>query len=562
MRMGEPTIAQKLVKGMTNMCFATFMLLVLVLTVIAVTYEPPDPWIQTGEALSQVFSSVRNATFKVDDSVLQTGEDFDVSSSSSTISVNDQIAVNESNFELVLAKECDTLGQDGISINCSHPGVLAAIVSYNMQHLHNLDFFAYLTPMRGEEENQCDVAWRFRARREKSWRMYRDFRRFALTFDQVSCNYSVIKAYGWHSGKNARPSKQLRGQNFEGRRPYRKSTPAEHRNTNVVAELEVIDDSVPFNADEDSFKQHKYLFYSRGGDYCKTMNHYLWSFLCALGEAQYLNRTLVMDLEVCLSGSNNPGHGDEKGKDFRFYFDFAHLKDSASVMEEKHFFDAWKQWNGGHGGDKVTSKKIDDFKITPMQLRSEDSIILQRTFNLPEPNNYWYRVCEGETEMVIQRPWHLLWKSKRIMDIVNAICGQMEWDFDAVHVVRGKKTKNKELWPNLEKDTSVESIIEKLSDQIDTSRNVYIATNEMEAGYFRKLKEVYTHSFFLDDFSALWAKDSMWYNQTMELTGGVPVVFDGYMRAEVDTEVVYRAKKKIETFGLLTKDCKDGVNTC
>lgn len=558
----EPTIAQQVIKGLTNIFFAIFVLAVLILTVIAVTYQPPDPWTQTGKALTEVLSSVRNATFKVDDSVVQTGEDF-APINSSTVVAEDQIAITESNFESDLVVKCDYSPQETTNINCSHPGVLAAIVSYNLQHLRNLDFFAYLTPVRGGEEDQCDVTWRFRAKREKSWRMYRDFRRFSLQFNQASCNYSVIRAEGWHSGKNARPSLKQRGHIFGGKSPHPKIVSAANKNTTVLEELEVIDDSVPTIAEEErTFTHGKYLYYSRGGDHCKKMNHYLWSFLCALGEARYLNRTLVMDLSLCLSGSNNPGHGDEDGKDFRLYFDFAHLKDSASVMEEKQFFKEWNLWNAQHSRDKVSIKEISDFKVTPMQLRQDRSIVLQRTFKLPDPDNYWFRVCEGETEKVIQRPWHLLWKSKRIMDIVNAICGQMEWDFDAVHVVRGEKAKNKELWPSLAMDTSVDSLIEKLSDQIDTSRNVYIATNEIEPEYFRRLKEVYSHAYSLDDFSALWEKGSMWYNQTMELTEGSPVEFDGYMRVEVDTEVSYRAKKKLETFGFLTNDCKDGINTC
>lgn len=47
-----------------------------------------------------------------------------------------------------------------------------------------------------------------------------------------------------------------------------------------------------------------------------------------------------------------------------------------------------------------------------------------------------------------------------------------------------------------------------------------------------------------------------------KLNNGVPVEFDGYMRASVDTEVFLRGKKQIETFNDLTRDCKDGINTC
>jgi hypothetical protein len=172
-------------------------------------------------------------------------------------------------------------------------------------------------------------------------------------------------------------------------------------------------------------------------------------------------------------------------------------------------------------------------------------------------------VCEGETERVIQRPWHLVWKSKRIMDIVNAVCGRMEWDFDAVHVVRGDKARNRDLWPNLDADTAAERVLEKVSGEIsDNSRALYIATDEREPGYFDALRNAFPRAFTLDDFSDLWAPGSAWFNDTLGLTGGSPVEFDGYMRSEVDTEVALRAKRTLETFGFLTSDCKDGINTC
>ncbi|KAF5204850.1 protochlorophyllide-dependent translocon component 52, chloroplastic isoform X1 [Thalictrum thalictroides] len=44
---------------------------------------------------------------------------------------------------------------------------------------------------------------------------------------------------------------------------------------------------------------------------CKAMNQFLWSFLCGLGEAQFLNRTFVMDLSICLAATYNPSNKDE-----------------------------------------------------------------------------------------------------------------------------------------------------------------------------------------------------------------------------------------------------------
>jgi hypothetical protein len=176
-------------------------------------------------------------------------------------------------------------------------------------------------------------------------------------------------------------------------------------------------------------------------------------------------------------------------------------------------------------------------------------------------NNYWYRVCEGEAEKYIERPWNLLWKSKRLMNIVIAICNKLEWDFDTVHVIRGERAKNKQLWPNLDADTSPGSLVEKLKKNLEWRRKVYIATNEMESDYFDKLR-AWNEVYLLDDFKELWSNTSEWYNSTLTLTGGQPVEFDSYMRVIIDTEVFYRGKKMLETFNDLTSDCKNGVGRC
>lgn len=79
--------------------------------------------------------------------------------------------------------------------------------------------------------------------------------------------------------------------------------------------------------------------------------------------------------------------------------------------------------------------------------------------------------------------------------------------------------------------------------------------------FFDPLKDKFsTH--FLDEYKDLWDENSEWYSETVKLNNGAPVEFDGYMRASVDTEVFLRGKRQIETFNDLTRDCKDGVNTC
>ncbi|KAF5776914.1 hypothetical protein HanXRQr2_Chr12g0529561 [Helianthus annuus] len=64
--------------------------------------------------------------------------------------------------------------------------------------------------------------------------------------------------------------------------------------------------------------------------------------------------------------------------------------------------------------------------ITPMKMAGVKDMLIMRKLGSVEPDNYWYRVCEGEAESVIQRPWHLRCKCRRKTDIVSAITAKTE----------------------------------------------------------------------------------------------------------------------------------------
>nr|GLL31763.1 uncharacterized protein LOC109160053 [Ipomoea trifida] len=541
---------QNTIKLISNVCFSVFVFFVLLFTVIAITYQPPDPW-ESSRALTKAFTAVEKATFKTDNSILKTGEDIAVSSPVGSPAfafvpiTEDTIDKSEGELRNVTLKSGCV---DGDSVNCSDPRVLIAIERFNLKTFKSIAFLDYQTPVSGSKPDECDVAWRFRNKREKSWRKYRDFRRFRVGFAS-DCSYRVIHAGRWHSGGNARRARIVNGTRTGPR--ARIAPPVRD---------EDINDTIPILGSDADFRKGRYLYYSRGGDYCKDMNHFTWSFLCAVGEAQYLNRTFVMDLSMCLASTYTQSHKDEEEKDFRFYFDFEHLKEVVPIVEEGDFVKDWKRWDKTHK-KKIPVRKVRDYKVTPMQLRKDKSTIIWRQFDAPEPENYWYRVCEGSSAKYIQRPWHALWKSKRLMNIVSAISGDMDWDFDAAHVVRGEKAENKQLWPHLDADTSPDALVAKIQGMIKPGRYLYIATNEPFYNYFDKLRPHYKVH-LLDDYKHLWSNVSEWYNETTLLNGGKPVDFDGYMRVEVDTEVLYRSKIRVETFYNLTSDCKDGVNTC
>lgn len=553
---GTDPIGQNLIKLISNVCFSVFVFTVLVITVIAITYQPPDPW-ESSRALTRVFTNVENATFMIDTSVLKTGEDVGMVSvapaaapSEADVEASDvrndetSFGLGEKSENVSVSVGCD----DSRLVNCSDRGVLMAIKKFNLKHFKGIVFLEYQMPVDGVNPNECDVSWRFRNRKEKSWRRYRDFRRFKIGYTD-DCGYKIVNAKGWHSGVNARRPRSRFNSTRSGERV--KVSPS-YRD-------DEINDTIPVLGSDPAFRNGKYLYYSRGGDYCKNMNHYIWSFLCALGEAQYLNRTFVMDLSVCLASTYTTSKKDEEGKDFRFYFDFEHLKETASIVEEAEFLKDWKRWEKNHK-KKIPVRKVPTYKVTPMQLKKDRSTIIWRQFDTPEPENYWYRVCESKAANYVQRPWEALWKSKRLMNIVSEISGQMDWDFDAVHVVRGEKAQNKELWPHLDDDTSPDNLVTKLQGVIQPWRNLYVATNEPFYNYFDRLRSHYKVH-LLDDYKELWGNTSEWYNETTVLNGK-PVEFDGYMRVAVDTEVLYRAKTQVETFYNLTSDCKDGINTC
>ncbi|CAA2974713.1 uncharacterized protein LOC111372360 [Olea europaea subsp. europaea] len=101
---------------------------------------------------------------------------------------------------------------------------------------------------------------------------------------------------------------------------------------------ETVNDLLPMVELDGMFSRGKYLIYSGGGDRCKSMHQFLYSFNFMLGEAQYLNWALVLDSTACLPSIDTLSSQDEDGKDFRFYHDIEHLKESAPVLDQAQFW--------------------------------------------------------------------------------------------------------------------------------------------------------------------------------------------------------------------------------
>ncbi|KAE8075489.1 hypothetical protein FH972_014204 [Carpinus fangiana] len=541
-----------------NLCFTMFVLGVLIFTIIAATYEPEDPLFHPSTKITTFLTSNSNATFKSDNTVVKTGEDFMAANQTAFdtfINLTDVERITQTvdpGVGTTIENEVTSCENSMNSpVDCRDPEVFHMMMRATIEQFKDIHFYRFGKPVPGSNDTTCDMAWRFRPKDGKTAAFYKDYRRFVISRSE-NCTLSVVGIGDYHTGVNARKRKKNQKPGFEKPRGKQEQV------ISLPVVGEAVNDSLPVVESEGSFSRGKYLLYTGGGDRCKSMNHYLWSFLCALGEAQYLNRTLVMDLSICLSSIYSSSNQNEEGKDFRFYFDFEHLRESASVLDQDQFWSDWKQWQKKDG---LNLYLVEDFRVTPMKLSEMKDALIMRKFGSVEPDNYWYRVCEGETESVVQRPWHLIWKSRRLMDIVSAIASRLNWDYDSVHIVRGEKARNRELWPNLATDTSPDALLSTLRDKIEDGRNLYIATNEPDKSFFDPLKDKYsTH--FLDEYKDLWDENSEWHSEMKKLNNGNSVEFDGYMRVSVDTEVFLRGKKQIETFNDLTNDCKDGINTC
>ncbi|KAE8730538.1 U-box domain-containing protein 2-like [Hibiscus syriacus] len=533
-----------------NICLTVFVIAALVVTIIAATYEPDDPLFNSPTNITTFLSSASNSTFQSDNAVVRTGDDLlagNQTELATLIHVTDAAETIDTSADETSSPVCEFDPKE--PLDCRDPEVFQSMMQKAIERFKDIHFNRFGKPTPGPEGNTCDMAWRFRPKKGKATGFNKDYRRFVI--DRLeNCTVSVVSVGEYHSGVNARKKKRKNKNQIPRYEPA--SGMQDHGGFSLPAAGEIGNDSLPVVESEKAFIRQRYLIYVGGGDRCKRMKHYLWSFLCALGEARYLKRTLVMDMTLCLSSIYTSSKLDEEGKDFRFYFDFEHLKQAASVLDQDPF---WKYWERWQKKNKLTLYLVEDFRVSPKHLTGVKHSLIMRKFGSVEPDNYWYGVCEGETGSVVRRPWHLIRKSRRLMDLVAAIGSKLNWDYDSVHIIRGEKARNRDLWPNLTQDTSPDALLSTLQNKIEDGRNVYIATNEPETSFFEPLKHKYaTH--FLDDYKDFWGDRSEWYSDTAKLNNGAPVEFDGYMRALVDAELFLRGKKQFETFNDLTKVVK------
>ncbi|KAL5220306.1 hypothetical protein ABZP36_025019 [Zizania latifolia] len=389
---------------------------------------------------------------------------------------------------------CDTTS----TLDCTDPQLFHLMMRSAIDAFSDVHFNRFGRPVPGDPpSSSCDMAWRARSTASAN---YKDYRRFFIARDPVTCTYSITSIGAYHSGPLAR--KPRRGA------------------TNATAP------PPPPALSRSQFASGKYLAYLGGGDRCKSMPHYLRSLLCALAEARYLNRTFVLDLSLCLAASYAAGMPEE-GKRLAFYIDLEHLQSVAGIVEQKQFWEDWDKW-GAQG--QLGVRVIEDTRVAPIKFSKASDPLIVRKFGDVEPGNYWYNVCEDEAEHVLRPPKQAIRWAPSLMHIVDGIVLKMQEDFDSIHVgVNGENLKR-----------GIEESVNR------GERQVYVAGEGIDMVLVNALKAKYSNMHYLDEFEEFWATDSKWFLEMKRLNGGVPVEFDGYMRELVDKEVFLKGKKKVE----------------
>ncbi|KAL6593083.1 hypothetical protein ACP70R_049169 [Stipagrostis hirtigluma subsp. patula] len=391
-------------------------------------------------------------------------------------------------------------------LDCADPRLFHLMMRSAIDAFPAVHFSRFGRPVPGDPPSaSCDMAWRARSDSDSpSKATAKDYRRFAVARDPATCAYSVLSIGAYHSGPNAR-----------------KPRPAA-RNATIAP-------PPPPALSRAQFAQGAYLAYvGAAGDRCKPMPHYLRSLLCALAEARYLNRTLVLDLTLCLAASYDAagtGGMPEEGKRLAFYVDVEHLHSQVPIIEERRFWADWDRW-GAQG--QLRARLVEDTRLAPTKFSKAKDTLIVRKFGDVEPGNYWYNVCEGEAKRVLRPVRQAIRWAPSLIQIVDSIVSRMQADFDSVHI-----------------GGNGEDLRRRIEEGLDGWRQVYVAGTGVDSALVEALKGKYSVH-YLDEFEDLWGTDSKWYLEMKRLNGGVPVEFDGYMREVVDREVFLKGKKKVE----------------
>ncbi|GJP43013.1 hypothetical protein CLOM_g2521 [Closterium sp. NIES-68] len=307
----------------------------------------------------------------------------------------------------------------------------------------------------------------------------------------------------------------------------------------------------------------RYLFVTGHRDFCAGIRHFHRSLSCRIAEAAVLNRTLVLDMGLCINGLHN--EGKYQVNPIHVYYDLKSLSAVRFTPLQGFLEEAAKGGGASGGGEEEGSLRF-PVRVVQGRVRTRRLVGDDDTALIIRAVNYGFSACEfspfhskprhekdypigSNHSAILHRP-ELLALAGEISQAING------GDYDAVHVRRGDKL-NPKLWPHLDRDTRPPALLKKLPQFVAPGRTLYIATNEQTPGFFNPLRTLYK-LYRLEDFLGLWQPGTTWFDTYAEIMGVSEPVFDPYMEVVVDYRVLNSARTVVRTFPNLTSDPEDG----
>ncbi|KAK4343518.1 hypothetical protein RND71_036612 [Anisodus tanguticus] len=180
-----------------------------VFTIIAATYEPEDPLFHPSTKITNFLTSKSNATFKADDTVMKTGEDFigaNQTAFSTFINLTD-VDVSLPATEFGTENNPDCQGKTDEPSDCTDPDVFHLLMRAAIEKFKDIHFYRFGKSVRGSNDSSCHMAWRIRPKEGKTAAFYKDYREFVVSRSE-NCTLSVVSIGDYHSGPNARKRKR------------------------------------------------------------------------------------------------------------------------------------------------------------------------------------------------------------------------------------------------------------------------------------------------------------------------------------------------------------------
>ncbi|KAL6657057.1 hypothetical protein ACP70R_004837 [Stipagrostis hirtigluma subsp. patula] len=243
---------------------------------------------------------------------------------------------------------------------------------------------------------------------------------------------------------------------------------------------------------------------------CAGLGHQESSLRCALEEALFLDRILVMPSRMCLSSVHNtkgilpPSNATSEKRwetdscAMESLYDIDLMSRTVPVV-----LDNPRSWYeivsrstklGEDGVVHVQGVSRAELKQNPLY---SDALLINRTASPLA----WFMECKNRTKRSsVTLPYTFLptMAATKLRDAANKM-KEILGDYDAIHVRRGDLLKTRKdrsgversLHPHLDRDTRPEFIKKRIARWIRPGRTLFIASNERTPGFFTPLSDRY-----------------------------------------------------------------------